>query len=395
MDHFNIVLAIARAALKTPNKAVIQHLKRLRKALMAEGVQDQASAVLKLLDSGETSGQLKPSRVVLAEASIAGEMMTPSVKPPIDKETAAELCEITRVDALDQEEEIVLDDELRPAVDALVSEWRQTERLQALNVRPPLNCLLYGVPGTGKTRMAHYVASQLGLPLVTARLDGLISSFLGTTARNIATLFDFANRYQCVLLLDEFDAVAKIRDDPHEVGEIKRVVNTLLQCLDERSNRGFTIAITNHEQLLDTAVWRRFDVRIHLPKPDFHSRIAIVERFGSALDLSMSQKRLLAWLTTDRSGAEIEKLCNGLLRLQILSEDQDMSITEALRLNAKLNANFNDSPQQQAMLCSEDALARELAAQPDGLFSQFDLADLFGKDQSTISRWLNKPMEVA
>lgn len=79
---------------------------------------------------------------------------------------------------------------------------------------------------------------SLLLPLIVARLDGLISSFLGTTARNISNLLTFANRYKCVFLLDEFDAVTKLRDDPHELGEIKRVVNTLLQCIDSRADIG-------------------------------------------------------------------------------------------------------------------------------------------------------------
>ena len=120
--------------------------------------------------------------------------------------------------------------------------------------------------------LARYIADQLGLPCVEARLDGLMSSFLGTTARNIGALFDFANRYRCVLFLDEFDAVAKARDDAQEVGEIKRVVDTLLQSLDSRNGTGITLAATNHEHLLDSAVWRRFDSRIEIKAPDAEAR---------------------------------------------------------------------------------------------------------------------------
>ena len=143
-----------------------------------------------------------------------------------------------------------------------MGEWAKVDALRAMGVEPSRSCLLYGPPGTGKTLTALMLARRLGLPVVNARIDGLVSSFLGTTARNIANLFDFANRYRCVLLLDEFDALAKMKDDPHELGEIKRVVNTLLQNLDARKGIGLTIAITNHEGLLDTAVWRRFENHI-------------------------------------------------------------------------------------------------------------------------------------
>lgn len=390
MDHFPIVLALARAALSTPNPAVRQHLERLQDGLKAEGAPEQAQAIAKLLTNAERAGQMEPSRVVLSRAALAGEQMTPSVRPPADRETASSLAEIVHASQLRDEEPLVFNAALQPAVSSLIEEWRHLDRLRELGVRPPLNCLLFGAPGTGKTHLAHYIAGELGLPLVIARLDGIISSFLGTTARNISALFEFANRYQCVLLLDEFDAVAKIRDDPHEVGEIKRVVNTLLQCLDARSENGITIAITNHEQLLDAAVWRRFDVRIHVPKPDFQARVAIVERYTAALKLSTVERRLLAWLTHDRSGSEVQTLCNAVLRSAALSHDSSVNVAEALSLNAQLSADFSGSPRQQALVANSEELARLLAEDPEAQFAQAEIAQVLKKDQSTISRWLKR-----
>ena len=390
MENFPIVLALARAALANPTAAVRQHLERLHEALKANGSPEQAQAISRLLVHDERSGQIEPSRIVLSRAALAGEAMTPSVRPPADRETAAALAEIAHANRLGSEVPLVLNDELQPAVTSLIEEWRHLDRLRALGVRPPLNCLLFGAPGTGKTHLAHYIAGQLGLPLVVARLDGIISSFLGTTARNIAALFEFANRYQCVLLLDEFDALAKIRDDPHEVGEIKRVVNTLLQCLDVRSDIGFTIAITNHEQLLDSAVWRRFDVRIQVPKPDFKARLAIVQRYTAPLVLTDVDRRLLAWLTHDRSGAQVQTLCNSVLRTAALNGSGEFNVADALRLNAQLSADFKDSPRQLAMVGDPESFAQLLAADPDTGFTQADLAKLLKKDQSTISRWLKR-----
>jgi hypothetical protein len=177
---------------------------------------------------------------------------------------------------------------LKLALDALISEWRRTDELRAMGVEPSRSCLFYGPPGTGKTLTAFTLAGKLGLPVVNARIDGLVSSFLGTTARNVANLFDFANRYRCVLVLDEFDALAKMRDDPHELGEIKRVVNTLLQNLE---GLGLTLAITNHDGLLDPApccrgsAWTPRQCRATVPggRAQFRRSGALV---GPSLDFS-------------------------------------------------------------------------------------------------------------
>lgn len=390
MDNFPIVLALARAALASPNPAIRLQVERLRDALKGSGADAEAGAIAKLLVSAGQQGKLEPSRVVLSRAALPGEPMTPSVRAPSDRETASPLAEVVHASELRSTPPLVLNDALAPAVTSVIEEWRNLDRLRALGVRAPLNCLLFGAPGTGKTHLAHHIAGELSLPLVVARLDGIISSFLGTTARNIAALFNFANRYQCVLLLDEFDAVAKIRDDPHEVGEIKRVVNTLLQCLDARSNIGITIAITNHEQLLDSAVWRRFDVRIHVPKPEYKARLAIVERYAQSLDLEDADKKLLAWLTEGRSGSEIQSLCNAILRMAALSDASHFSVADALRLNAQLSADLQGSERQAAILGEPDFLVRQLASDSDTAFTQAELAQMFQRDQSTISRWLKR-----
>lgn len=237
--------------------------------------------------------------------------------------------------------------------------------------------------------LARHVAHQLGMPLVIARLDGLISSFLGTTARNISTLFSFANRYKCVLLLDEFDAVAKLRDDPHELGEIKRVVNTLLQCIDARAPVGFTIAVTNHEALLDPAVWRRFDVRIEVPAPDLEVRKAILGRLLPPLSFSSEQQQFLAWLTEGHTGSDIKKLAEFLLRQQAMQKG-DFKFLDSIRTQVKLSAHGEESSNRKASLLEDEALARQLAKDDDARFNQEQLKALFGCSQSTISRWLNK-----
>jgi hypothetical protein len=388
MEHFPIVLGLCRSALQSSNPAVRSHIQRLMRALEKSQSLDEASALSKLLKCQDTLSEIAPSRVVLSRASLPGEMLTPGVPPPVDKETGAPLAEI-----LHPRDEFIRQPLFNPAlsegVNTLLQEWRHVDELRSAGVRPALATMLFGAPGTGKTMLAHYIAAQLGLPLIVARLDGLISSFLGTTARNISNLFAFANRYKCILLLDEFDAVAKLRDDPHELGEIKRVVNTLLQCIDSRSELGFTIAITNHESLLDPAVWRRFDVRIEAPKPDAHTRISILNRQFDQTTFNDTHLRFLAWLTDGESGSGVEKLADFLKR-QIAIRKTDFDFFMAVRNYIQMSAYEGESHNRSLLSEDQDKLAQALIQDKAIPFSQEQLATLFGCSQPTISRWLKK-----
>ena len=227
-----------------------------------------------------------------------------------------------------------------------------------------------------------------------ARLDGLLSSFLGTTARNIANLFAFANRYKCILLLDEFDAIAKLRDDPNELGELKRVVNTLLQCLDERSKIGFTMAITNHELLLDSAIWRRFDLRIEIPKPVALARRTMLQNhFNDLIKITDVQLDFLVWLSKGYSGSDIEKLAFFIQR-KIAILDKEFHFLETIKEYLRLNANTNSNDRKQKVLSSPEELAQVLSHDTELGFSQMKIAQLFGVTQPKISKMLNSNKDI-
>ena len=388
MDHFSIVLGLCRSALQTENPVISGHIERLVKALEKDGSSDQSAALRKILKTGVSASEMAPSRVILSRASLVGETLTPSVPAPVDKETGAPLASIFHANQVDSPHPI-FNNELSAGVSALLEEWQHVDELRKAGVRPALATMLFGAPGTGKTMLAHHIAGELGLPLIVARLDGLISSFLGTTARNISNLFAFANRYKCVLLLDEFDAVAKLRDDPHELGEIKRVVNTLLQCIDGRSNIGFTIAITNHEFLLDPAVWRRFDIRIEVPKPDIHTRSQIIRRHLGEFAQEDANVNFLSWITDGGSGSDIEKLSDFIKRQKAIRKG-DFDFLKTVKSHIQLSASEDESKNRLLVTGDYERLALALANDRDAPFNQEQLATLFGCTQSTISRWLKK-----
>ena len=161
--------------------------------------------------------------------------------------------------------------------------YQNADKLHSLGINVSNSLLLYGPPGCGKTKCAYLFAKQLNLPLVIARLDSLISSYLGTTAKNIRSLFEFAQKMPCVLFLDEFDAIAKARDDTNELGELKRVVNSLLQYIDAMSKDSLILAATNHDQLFDPAIWRRFDYKLEIELPDREAVAELITLFANNL----------------------------------------------------------------------------------------------------------------
>ena len=190
--------------------------------------------------------------------------------------------------------------------------------LEAEGVNSPLSLMLHGPPGCGKTLLANHIARDIDLQMFTARLDGLISSYLGSTSKNIRALFQFASERPCVLFLDEFDAIAKLRGDTLELGELKRVVNSFLQNLDALEPHTVIIAATNHQELLDRAVWRRFAYRLELPYPSPTERQEMWSTFLGDLRFSVRDVAVLADLSDGFSGSDIREAALRLRRQEIV-----------------------------------------------------------------------------
>jgi SpoVK/Ycf46/Vps4 family AAA+-type ATPase len=164
-------------------------------------------------------------------------------------------------------DELVLGKDVRAEVREFISEVGQAALLRSHSLEPRHTVLLVGPPGTGKTSLAAAIASELGLPFLTVRYEGLVGSYLGETASRLQEVVDYAARTPCVLFFDEFESVGKERSDTQETGEIKRVVSSLLLHMDALPSHCVIVCATNHPELLDRAVWRRFEVRLILPTP--------------------------------------------------------------------------------------------------------------------------------
>jgi AAA+ superfamily predicted ATPase len=162
---------------------------------------------------------------------------------------------------------IVLSEQIRSACAELVEEQNRSDLLRSYGLEPRHRVLLHGPPGNGKTSLAEALANALALPLLVVRYETLIGSFLGETSQRLKSVFDYARRRHCVLFFDEFDAVAKERGDVHESGEIKRVVNSLLMQIDDLPSSVVIVVASNHSELLDRAVWRRFQLKLELKIP--------------------------------------------------------------------------------------------------------------------------------
>jgi len=149
----------------------------------------------------------------------------------------------------------------------LLEEHMRADLLRSFGLEPRNKIILIGPPGNGKTSLAEAIAEALMLPMLTVKYESLIGAYLGETASRLNKLFDYAKTRQCVLFFDEFETIGKERGDTHETGEIKRVVSSLLLQIDALPSYVIAIAATNHESLLDKAAWRRFQIRMELPKP--------------------------------------------------------------------------------------------------------------------------------
>ncbi|NID13674.1 AAA family ATPase [Fibrivirga algicola] len=301
---------------KDPHK-VLNYAKLLAENLSKSGDPKGADRIMRALQSKQ------------AQPVFMDQLFT----APVDHETRMNIADLV-LPQPGQQVPVILSESLRHKLDGFIGRVQHRSELQAAGVDPQASLLLYGPPGCGKTTLAHYIAQHMQLPLVVARLDSLVSSLLGNTAKNIRKIFEFASRQPCVLFLDEFDAIAKARDDQHELGELKRVVNSLLQNIDEYVESNILIAATNHHELLDKAIWRRFNSIVEIALPGEGEIQSLLSLFlqTAQLNFELDSKRgeTLAKLLTSSSPADIKAICQNAIAHNVLQKKQTLNYEELL-----------------------------------------------------------------
>jgi len=214
----------------------------------------------------------------------------------------------------------VLNNALDDKVKNFLRERQNANQLTEAGLTPSSSLLFVGPPGTGKTMLAHYIASKLNKPLVILDLATSVSSFLGKTGQNLKKVLTFAKNEGAVLLLDEFDAIAKRRDDNSDLGELKRVVNILLVELESWPSSSVLIATSNHPKLLDPAIWRRFDDVLYFDLPSLNQIESILVNKIENLNNNKDLKKIFIHGLDGESTAEVSRFADKLHRRMLLNQ---------------------------------------------------------------------------
>lgn len=265
MARADLIVELVKYAV-SGNKGMI---KKVTEAIIAEE-RDKQHTIL----ADRIQNELQKSNV----DDNKGKMSNGGALPLVMKEIRAESF-ITEREPQRTLSSLILPSEVQFNCQQLIEEQFRVDLIRSYGVEPRNRILLIGPPGNGKTCLAEAIAEALMEPFYVVKYDAIVGAYLGETANRLKKLMDFVSTRKCVLFFDEFETIGKERGDLHETGEIKRVVSSLLMKIDQLPSYVTIIGATNHPELLDRAVWRRFQMRLYLPQPTRANIILWLEKF--------------------------------------------------------------------------------------------------------------------
>lgn len=317
----------------------------------------------------------------MTDALLALLKESPSRSSPLRKQMDAPLpvdldsrLQLLRIEMDVPEHNPILSKQNEAILNQVISERENSGALHKLGLHPTKSMLFTGAPGVGKTLAAKWIASRLKRPLLVLDLAAVMSSFLGRTGNNIRYVLDYAKNTECVLLIDELDAIAKRRDDNSEIGELKRLVTVLLQEIDDWPPTGLLLAATNHPDLLDPAIWRRFEVVLKFEIP---LQPLIEEQIKRLLIHQMedtsSWSKVLSYVLLGKSFSEVERQITLLRKTSAIGNKPLVEGIEAL-----IHTNAN--------LTHEQKVALACALEENGIVSQRRAYEITGVSRDTIRK---------
>lgn len=325
-------------------------LLRLFRTIEGDENDDIVKIANKIIDEESTKGHSKLAnrlkeilnKNVHSYSAFRGELksiLPKGVFIPTDKRYNIPLA--THIEREKLRHEMVLAKEVEDKIHLIEKEYAARERLKSFGLRPKQKILLYGAPGCGKSMTAERIAWNIGLPFLKVRFEAIISSYLGESATNLKKLFESIKNIPCVLLLDEFDFIAKARSKGHDVGEMHRIVNILLNLLEDYDAPGILVATTNFEGIIDFALFRRFDEIIEMPKPSKPEIVRLLQHTLSAINKDKSIKwNTIAQKLQGFSAALIVKVAEDAAKISVIEGNKVLQ-EEFLQRSIRENIVFN------------------------------------------------------
>jgi SpoVK/Ycf46/Vps4 family AAA+-type ATPase len=341
-----------------------KHVRKLRKS-----DPETAEKLEELLKS-----QPARSHNIMRKGQLDSDLMSPEFSMGNQGEPSL----LKRVEYSDVSDEPLLQSEIKAGLEQVLRERSSKDLLINHGLHPTSSLIFQGPPGVGKTMTAQWLASKLMLPLYILDLTAVMSSYLGKTGSNLRSVIDYAKSHPCILLLDEIDAIAKKRNDEADVGELKRLVTVMLQELENWPSQGLLIAATNHPELVDPALWRRFDMEITFQLPsDEQVESAVLRFIGNDKDFFMPWLSLLVNSLKGKSYSHIRRVILQLRRMRLINPDsfeseainylqpelKGLSRSERIKFALKLHKDFGFTQQKAAKLThvSRDTIRKKIA----------------------------------